>query len=90
VVEDAEIDVGGVPLATAEGVERLDLLEQIEIIAQSLRREGDFRRGHLVRMVSQARRRTVRLLAIFPVRIARAMSADAWGSSARRYCSRRS
>ena len=52
-VEDAEIDVGGVSLAAAEGVERLVLVEQIEIIAQALHGEGDLICGHLVRMVPE-------------------------------------
>lgn len=53
VVEDTEIDVGGVPLAAAKGVERLVLIQQIEMVAQALHGEAHLIPGHLVRMVPE-------------------------------------
>ena len=52
-VENAEIDMGGVPLAAAESVERLILIEQIEIVAQALHGERNLIHGHLIRMVPE-------------------------------------
>ena len=53
VVEDIEIDVGGIPFAAPEGVEGLFPVEEVQAVAEALHREGDLIRGHLVRMVPQ-------------------------------------
>ena len=91
VVEDTEIDVGAAsPSQPPEGVEGLLPVEEVQAVAQTLRREGHLVRGHLVRMVPQGH-------AGGPSGCWRsyrsgqpgATSAEAAGSSARRYCSRR-